>query len=67
MKFGSSSFAIADVVSNPGGEKPFKVIIRQGLTILSDWQANSVEEEEQQIMRVLRSLGARQSSFCRKG
>jgi hypothetical protein len=50
-------FATADVVPNPGGEKPFKVVFKPGFTVLSEWPVSSVEEGERQIVRVLRGLG----------
>jgi hypothetical protein len=55
------AFATADVVLNPGGEKPFKVVFKQGITILSEWQVSSIEEGEQQIIKVLRTLGSQPS------
>jgi hypothetical protein len=55
------AFAIADVVPNLGGEKPFKVVFRQGMTILSEWQVSSIEEGERQIVKVLRTLGSQPS------
>jgi hypothetical protein len=57
MKADSKPFVTGDVVSNPVGTKPFKVIFKQGSTVLSEWPVNSIEEGEQQIIRVLRSLG----------
>jgi hypothetical protein len=53
------AFATADVVPNHGGEKPYKVIFKQGSTVLSEWQVSSIEEGERQIIRVLRTLGYR--------
>jgi hypothetical protein len=50
-------FATADVIRNLGEGKPFKVVFRRGPTVLSEWQVNSVEQGEQQIVRVLRALG----------
>jgi hypothetical protein len=51
------AFANADVVPNLGEGEPFKVVFRQGLTVLSEWQVNFVKEGEEQIVRVLRTLG----------
>lgn len=59
MKADNRPFATADVVPNPGGEKPFKVVFRQGVTVLSEWAVSSVDEGERQIVRVLRALGTK--------
>lgn len=53
------AFATADVVQNPSGDKAFKVVFKQGCTVLSEWPVNSIKEGEQQIVRVLSGLGVK--------
>jgi hypothetical protein len=44
------SFLTADVVATPGGEMPFKEVFKQGETVLVEWEVNSQQEGEQQII-----------------
>jgi hypothetical protein len=44
------AFLTADVVENPGGELPFKVVIKQGETVLAEWPVESQAEGQQQLM-----------------
>ena len=38
------AFLTADVVENPGGEMPYKVVIKQGETVLGEWAVESQSE-----------------------
>jgi hypothetical protein len=44
------AFLTADVVENPGGELPFKVVIKQGETVLGEWPVESQADGEQQLV-----------------
>lgn len=44
------AFLTADVVENPNGELPFKVVIKQGETVLAEWPVESQAEGQQQLM-----------------
>ncbi len=47
------AFVTADVVANPGGELPFKVVFLQGETVLGEWEVETKEEGEEQIVEFL--------------
>jgi hypothetical protein len=48
------SFVTADVVENPGGELPYKVVFKQGETVLGEWPVESQAEGEEQIVELIR-------------
>jgi hypothetical protein len=48
------AFLTADVVENPGGELPYKVVIKQGETVLGEWAVESQAEGEQQLVDFVR-------------
>jgi hypothetical protein len=48
------AFLTADVVENPGGEMPFKVVIKQGETVLGEWAVESQADGEQQLVEFVR-------------
>jgi hypothetical protein len=48
------AFLTADVVENPGGEMPFKVVIKQGETVLGEWAVESQADGEQQLVELVR-------------
>jgi hypothetical protein len=48
------AFLTADVVANPGGELPFKVVFRQGETVLGEWPVESKADGEAQIVEFIR-------------
>jgi hypothetical protein len=48
------AFLTADVVENPGGEMPFKVVIKQGETLLGEWAVESQADGEQQLVDLVR-------------
>jgi hypothetical protein len=48
------AFLTADVVANPGGELPYKVVFKQGETVLGEWPVESQAEGEQQIVELIR-------------
>jgi len=48
------AFVEADVVENPGGELPFKVVFKQGETVLGEWPVETKAEGEEQIVEMIR-------------
>jgi hypothetical protein len=50
------AFVTGDVVPVSGDELPFKVIFKQGETVLTEWLVESKEDGEQQILETLKSL-----------
>ena len=50
------AFVTADVVATPGEEAPFKVVFKQGETVLVEWEANSQQEGEAQIIECIKSI-----------
>ncbi len=47
------AYVTGDVVANPGGELPFKVVFRQGETELGGWEVETQEDGEEQIVEFL--------------
>ncbi|KAB2938120.1 MAG: hypothetical protein K8F92_12720 [Hyphomicrobium sp.] len=50
------AFVTGDVVPVTGDELPFKVVFKQGETILTEWLVESKEDGELQIVETLKSL-----------
>jgi len=50
------AFVEADVVENPGGELPFKVVFKQGETVLGEWPVETKAEGEEQIVEMIREV-----------
>lgn len=50
------AFVTADVVPVSGDELPFKVIFKQGDSVLAEWLVESQEDGESQIVETLKSL-----------
>ncbi len=50
------AFVTGDVVPVSGEELPFKVIFKQGETVLTEWLVESKEDGELQIVETLKSL-----------
>jgi hypothetical protein len=48
------AFLTADVVENPGGDMPYKVVIKQGETVLGEWAVESQSDGEQQLVELVR-------------
>jgi hypothetical protein len=48
------AFVTADVVENPGGELPYKVVFKQGETVLGEWPVETQTEGEEQIIEMIR-------------
>ena len=48
------AFVTADVVPNPGGEAPFKVVVKQAETVLVEWPVELQAVGEQQILEFIR-------------
>jgi hypothetical protein len=53
---GLMAFVTGDVVAVTGDEMPFKVVFKQGETILTEWLVESKEDGEVQIVETLKSL-----------
>jgi len=53
---GLMAFVTGDVVPVTGDEMPFKVVFKQGDTILTEWLVESKEDGEMQIIETLKSL-----------
>jgi hypothetical protein len=53
---GLMAFVTGDVVPVSGDELPFKVVFKQGDTVLSEWLVESQEDGQSQIIEVLKSL-----------
>jgi hypothetical protein len=49
------AYITGDVVANPGGELPFKVVFMQGATVLGEWEVESKEDGEEQLVDFLQS------------
>lgn len=50
------AFVTGDVVPVSGDELPFKVVFKQGETILTEWLVESKEDGEMQIVETLKGL-----------
>ncbi len=50
------AFVTGDVIAVSGDELPFKVIFKQGETVLTEWLVESKEDGELQIVETLKSL-----------
>ena len=50
------AFVTGDVVPVSGDELPFKVIFKQGETVLTEWLVESKEDGELQIIETLQGL-----------
>jgi hypothetical protein len=48
------AFVTADVVPNPGGELPYKVVFKQGGTVIAEWPVESQEEGEEEIVELIK-------------
>lgn len=48
------AFLTADVIADPGGELPYKVVFKQGETVLAEWPVESQAEGEQEILELIR-------------
>lgn len=50
------AFVTIDVVPDPGGEQPFKVVFKKGETVMAEWPAESQAAGEKQVMEVLEEV-----------
>ena len=50
------AFVTCDVVASPGEETPFKVVFKQGETILAQWPVDSKEAGEEEVLEVIKDL-----------
>lgn len=49
-------FVTGDVVPSPGGETPFKVVFKQGETIIAEWPVESKEAGEEEVLEIIKDL-----------
>lgn len=47
------AFLTGDVVPNPGGELPFKVVFKKGETVIAEWPVESQAAGEEQIVELI--------------
>lgn len=47
------AYVTGDVIATPGGESPFKVVFKQGETVIGEWEVDSKEDGEEQIVEFL--------------
>jgi hypothetical protein len=50
------AFVTGDVVATPGEETPFKVVFKQGETVLVEWPVDTQQEGEEQIVECIKSI-----------
>ena len=50
------AFVTGEVVEDTGGETPFKVVFKQGDTVLAEWGVDSKEDGEEEIVAAIRGL-----------
>jgi len=50
------AFVTGEVVEDSGGETPFKVVFKQGDTVLAEWGVDSKEDGEEEIVAAIRGL-----------
>ena len=50
------AFVTGDVVATPGEEMPFKVVFRQGETVLVEWPVETQQQGEEQIVECIKSI-----------
>ncbi len=50
------AFVTADVVPNPGGALPFKVVFKQGETVLGEWEVASKAVGEEEIIELIEGM-----------
>jgi len=50
------AFVTGEVVEDLGGEAPFKVVFKQGDTVLAEWGVDSKEDGEEEIVAAIRAL-----------
>ena len=50
------AFVTADVVATPGEETPYKVIFKQGETVLVEWPVDTQQQGEEQIIECIKSI-----------
>jgi hypothetical protein len=49
-------FVTGDVVPSPGEKTPFKVVFKQGETIVAQWPVDSKEAGEEEVLELLKDL-----------
>jgi hypothetical protein len=49
-------FITIDVVPAAGGEMPFKVVFTQGSNVIAEWQVESKEAGEEEVLEVIKDL-----------
>lgn len=49
-------FVTGDVVPSPGEETPFKVVFKQGETVIAQWPVDSKEAGEEEVLELIKDL-----------
>lgn len=49
-------FVTGDVVPSPGEETPFKVVFKQGETVIAEWPVESKEAGEEDLVDAIKGL-----------
>ena len=48
------AYVTGDVVATPGGETPFKVVFKQGETVIAEWPVDSKKEGEEDMVEFIK-------------
>lgn len=48
------AYVTGDVVATPGGETPFKVVFKQGETVIVEWPVDSKKEGEEDMVEFIK-------------
>lgn len=49
-------FVTGDVIPSPGEEMPFKVVFKQGETVVAQWPVESKEAGEEEVLELIKDL-----------
>lgn len=49
-------FITGDVIASPGEEMPFKVVFKQGETIIAQWSVDSKESGEEEVLELIKDF-----------
>jgi hypothetical protein len=49
-------FVTGDVVPSPGEETAFKVVFKQGETVIAQWPVDSKEAGEEEVLELIKDL-----------
>jgi hypothetical protein len=54
---GPMAFLTGEVVPNPSGLLPYKIVFKRDGVVVSEWPVGSIAEGEAQVAEALRSIG----------